>query len=332
MAHNLANIANKPAMMYAGETPWHGLGTPLSRPATAAEAIKAAHLDWEVGKVPLHLKIKSRYQKIPHRYGVVRLDETGNPVSTVFGIVAEKYRPLQNRVAFQWFDSIVGQGAAIYHTAGALGSGERIWILAKLPGEIRVVGNDLVEKFLLLSNSHDGLSSVQLKFTPIRVVCQNTLTIALSTGDGARVSHMPAMAGRLELAKEQLGIINVRFETIGTAFEAMAKVEMKEPRLQDYLAGVLRDPADKKDERAMQRVVELRAKAKELFEKGTGNGLPKVRGTLWAAYNGITELIDYRKTSQLADQRLESIWFGSGYHIKARAYALAAEKAKLWCN
>jgi phage/plasmid-like protein (TIGR03299 family) len=167
-------------MMYVGAEPWHGLGQKLDGPATSVEAIQAAHLDWDVIKVPLFTKQRGRYRDIPNRFGVVRADKSSKGDTAVLGIVGASYKPFQNRQAFAWFDGIVGEGKAIYHTAGALGEGERVWILAKLPGEIRVLGDDVVNKFLLLSNSHDGESSIQVKFTPIRVVCNNTLTMALS--------------------------------------------------------------------------------------------------------------------------------------------------------
>jgi phage/plasmid-like protein (TIGR03299 family) len=201
MPHDLATIDGQAAMMFVGEVPWHGLGQRLNHPATAAEAIKAAQLDWDVTKVPLFVKKGRRYGEVQAKFAVVRDYQPQLCSTKVFGIVGKQYKPLQNREAFAWFDGIVGEGSAIYHAAGALGDGERVWVLAKLPGEIRVKGDDIAEKFLLLSNSYDGESSVQLKFTPIRVVCQNTLTMALQSGYTVKVSHHPSLAKRMEVAK-----------------------------------------------------------------------------------------------------------------------------------
>jgi phage/plasmid-like protein (TIGR03299 family) len=97
--------------------------------------------------------------------------------------------PLQNVEAFEFFDPILGEGAATYETAGALGKGERVWILARLSGDFNVAGGDVIRRYLLLSNSHDGTSSLQVKITPVRVVCNNTLTLALSQGGTLRVRH-----------------------------------------------------------------------------------------------------------------------------------------------
>ena len=186
MAHNLLIQNGQASMFYLSEVPWHGLGVKLDRPATAKEAIEAAQLDWPVIKLPLFAG--SKHIVVPDKFAVVR--KTRNLVQKtdpVLGIVGKDYTPLQNCDAFRFFDPMVGQNAAIYHTAGALGQGERVWILAKLPGHIRVAKDDITEKYLLLSNSHDGKSSVQIKFTPVRVVCQNTLTIALNDGAAYRV-------------------------------------------------------------------------------------------------------------------------------------------------
>jgi phage/plasmid-like protein (TIGR03299 family) len=333
MPHDIATIAGKPAMMYAGEVPWHGLGTPLDKPATAAEAIHAASLDWEVVKRPLFLEHGSTMQPIRNRFGVVRDDLLKQAGPTpVLGIVGAEYKPLQNRDAFQWFDPIVGEGKAIYHTAGALGDGERVWILAKLPDDIQVVGNDIAEKFLLLSNSHDGSSSVQVKFTPVRVVCQNTLTMALNQGRGIRVPHTRNLSERLAAARDALAIIQKRFDEITTDFRRMAEIQLNTDRLNLYLTKVFPAPSNPEDERAKFRVQQARQESTRLFTEGLGNSKPPVRGTLWAAFNGIAEYVDHVMNYRDANRRLDAIWFGSGYLSKARAFRITMENAGAWKN
>ena len=262
-------------------------------------------------------------------FAIVRSD-VSHPAP--LGIVGTSYQPLQNRDAFAWFDSIVGQNAAIYHTAGALGDGERVWILAKLPGEIRVASNDITEKFLLLSNSHDGTSSVQVKFTPIRVVCQNTLTMALNTGRALRVAHTASMTERLKLATLNLEIITQGFKKIEGDFGSMQRVAMRDRRLDEYVNRVFPEPTDREDEAARKRVLDARKCAGALFETGKGNDLAGVRGTLWAAYNGVAEYVDYGIGSQMPDNRLRSVWFGGGYLTKVRAYRVGLECVETWKN
>jgi phage/plasmid-like protein (TIGR03299 family) len=330
MPHQLSESAGQVEMMYVGKEPWHGLGQKLDKPATSVEAIQAAHLDWEVVKIPLFTKQRRKYRGISNKFGVVRADEFSKGNTAVLGIVGASYNLLQNRQAFAWFDGIVGEGKAIYHTAGALGDGERVWILAKLPGEIRVLGDDVVNKFLLLSNSHDGESSVQVKFTPIRVVCDNTLTMALGRGPSLRISHTASLVQRMEQAKQNLGIITSRYEQIQNDFVALGKVSLNQNKLQEFLNSVFPDPQDKTNERGRKRAAEARMKSTKLFETGRGNDAPLTRGTLWAAYNGVTEYIDHRKGKTDRNQHLDSIWFGDGYLTKARAFRVAMEKALKW--
>ena len=343
MAHNLNFRNGKASMMYVDEVPWHRLGTRLKEPATAEQAIQAASLDWEVVKRPLFVVAGDGFAPIKEKVAIVQRGQ-GEQGDTVFGVVSPSYTPLQNRDAFAFFDSIVGEGAAIYHTAGALGNGERVWILAKLPDSIHVAGKDDVDKYLLLSNSHDGRSSVQVKFTPIRVVCQNTLTMALEEGRTVRVKHHRNLEIGLEHAKDMLGIVRARYARIEEVFGAMARVSLPSPRLDEYLRLVFPDPAPLDEDeggyeagparlrrdRALEQAQLNRREADRLFVGGRGNDEQDIRGTLWAAYNGIAEMIDYRQEGMNPDRHLRSIWFGQGYHTKARAYQVAVEKAATW--
>jgi phage/plasmid-like protein (TIGR03299 family) len=326
MSHNLLIQNGQASMFYINEVPWHGLGTKLDKPATAQEAITAANLDWKVVKLPLFAG--SKHIPVPDRYAVVR--RTGDLIQRtdpMLGVVSNEYTPLQNHQAFQFFDPIVGQDAAIYHTAGALGNGERVWILAKLPGEIRVVGDDITEKYLLLSNSHDGKSSVTIKFTPVRVVCQNTLTLALNDGSAWRVSHHSDIHQKLKQAHEMLGLINDRFADMEQSFHAMSRVKLNSNRLAEYLAAVYPDSTEPDKQALVQRD---RSWSEFFFDQGKGNRMAGVAGSLWAGFNGITEWIDHRKTRQNSNQRLNSAWFGESSRIKSRAFSIAMDKVAVW--
>jgi phage/plasmid-like protein (TIGR03299 family) len=261
---------------------------------------------------------------VPDTFAVVRNDPLNSPV---LGVVSKDYTPLQNAEAFGFFDPIVGENAAIYHTAGALGQGERIWLLAKLPGQLRVVGDDVADKYLLLANSHDGKGSVQIKFTSVRVVCQNTLTLALGGGESFRLVHTPDVKHRLKAAGQLLAQIRTRYDTMEEALQAMARVPVNVSQLTEYLTEVFK-PSDPTDEGALVRAERNRDWAEHFFDEGRGTRLPGVRGTLWAAFNGVTELLDHRKTRQTPGQRLTSLWFGENYRLKARAFRMAQE----WMN
>jgi phage/plasmid-like protein (TIGR03299 family) len=316
----------------------------LDEPATAQEAIRAAELDWLVVKKPLYTGDEGKLKRrVPKRFAVVPEHRWGKEDCPVFGIVGSEYTPLQNHEAFEFFDSIVGSKTAIYHTAGALGDGERIWILAKLPSDIQVAGEDIAHKFLLLSNTHDGNNSVQIKFTPVRVVCQNTLTMALGRGPILRVVHTRDIHQRLKQSEKLLGVINSRFTQIEEVFKKMVQAKLNESKVSGFFNRVFPDPQhpegrDSSDERYQQelaRACQNRSWATCFFEQGMGNQAKPVAGTLWAAYNGITELVDHRwRPNQSDERRLNSIWFGNGYLVKARAFRIAenmvGSQAGLW--
>jgi phage/plasmid-like protein (TIGR03299 family) len=165
---------------------------------------------------------------------------------------------------------------------------------------------------------------VQIKFTPVRVVCHNTLTQALEEGEASiRVPHARDIKTRLEAARQNLKLINTGYEAIERDFKAMAQVELDDARLTGYLKLVFPDPKKAKDKRALEKAEKDRALARRLFTRGRGNDLPGVAGTLWAAYNGVAEMVDHGRKRRTAEQHLEHIWFGSGYTLKLRAFEVA---------
>jgi len=320
--------------MVVGVPAWHRLGTVLDKPATAEQAIQAAHLDWSVTKQPVFIGERA-WPGDCRRYGdlcaIVRDDLWRKKKVTVLGFASEQYTPLQNRDAFSFFDTIVGQNAAVYHTAGALGEGERVWILAKLPGCIRIAGDDITEKYLLLSNTHGGSGSVEIKFTPIRVVCQNTLTLAMSDGPALHIPHTTDLTERLTIAARVVNVVIRGYRGIEGVFREMAGSQLGRRELRWYLNQVFPDPKrpdfsdDETYENALAWARADRHGAEYLFYEGKGNREKGVAGTLWAAYNGVTEYVDHRRYLKATPEKcLEAIWFGGGSSFKERAYTVAA--------
>ncbi len=323
MAHNLWIENGRARMMYAGKPPWHGLGTKLDGPATSAQAIQAAGLDWMVRKVPLYAIDGPGVAHVPRHFGVVPEDRWGKPDCPVFGIVGEDYRPLQNVEAFDFFDSIVGQQVAMYHTAGALGKGEQIWILAKLPGLMEVTGSDALEKYVLLSTGHDGRTCVRITLTPVRVVCQNTLTLALTNGkEIARAHHTRRLDRQLDEARTQVRQLMRGFADMEAAFRSMAKVKMDKQSAKAYIDRVFPLPDGLANRKVPDWILQDRANCLHLFHQGMGNDQPGVRETLWAAFNGITEYVDHwRRRGER--QHMYTVCMGRGYQIKTQAFRVA---------
>lgn len=320
MAHNLENRDGRTSMMYSGKKPWHGLGQYLGgNNVTAEEAIVAAGMDWEVKTVPLYYSTTEHVpdmQEVPKRKGIVRMD-TGD----ILGVMSNHYKPLQNKDAFKVLDPIVGNNAAVWHTAGVLGKGERIWVSAKLPDTFYVGSKeDRIEQYFLLTNGHDGLSSIQLKFTPVRVVCQNTLQQALIADGNKTVSikHMGKnMEVRMQEAAEWLSRINGYARIFKEEAEKMYKHSMvTDESIDNFLASVL----------CLSEDAELTNNKKyigirNLMESGAGTNLSNVKGSLWGAYNAVTEYVDH------TEHKNQSKWVltGEGFKLKERAWNAAEE-------
>jgi phage/plasmid-like protein (TIGR03299 family) len=324
MAHDLATANGRTSMFFVGEAPWHRLGTRLDNPATAAEAIVAAGLDYDVTLTGI---ATTDGTPVTNRRAVIRTD-----TRQVLGVVSPSYVPIQNRACFAFLDEVVAAGDLRYHTAGALGKGERVWLLAKLPGEIRVRGGtDVVDKFLLLSNSHDGSSALRVFFTPIRVVCANTLSLAhrQGHGQGVAISHKGNLSTKVRHAREVLGLAHEVYADAEAKIELLASHAPNSVELDAFFRALVPDPIDADPTRARN----IRAELHRLFEEGMGQDLPGVRHTTWAAVNAVTEYVDHHRSTRgsnpndRSSQRLQSAWFGPGAVLKTRAWELALELA-----
>jgi len=356
MAHDLY-ISNdgKAAMFYVEVPPWHGLGTKLANPPTSAEAIAAARLNWEVDKFPLFVRFGEggRFFREVKRKALMPLDRISGPECPVFGVVGDDYGIVQNVDAFKFFDPIIGTGKASYETAGALGEGERIWILAKIPGSIVVGKDDTVDKYLLLANSHTGMASLQIKLTPVRVVCNNTLTMALTFGDSLKIPHFPDVKKRLAYAGELIANILKNYDAVEKSFAVMAKTSMSAGQFIDYLDQVMPVPEIPRHPSVpllarKERIERQRRILQGFFDAGHPNDPPEIKHTLWSAYNTITffsdhvmplhegmgpsQLADYEKwdadTKKELEKRLKRIWFGDSAALKVKAYNAAVSFQK----
>ncbi|MBN1396838.1 MAG: DUF932 domain-containing protein [Bacteroidetes bacterium] len=316
MSHNLHISNGKASLMYVGETPWHRLGIKLDKPATAQEAIEAAHLDYFVEKRALKAVLPGKHLlDVPQQFATVRMDET--PV--VLGTVGSRYQVIPNVAAFSFFDGLIDRDEAIYHSAGVIGKGERCFILAKLPGHIRVGKNDPLDKYVLLVNSHDGSTPTLARFTSVRVICQNTLSAALAGSEqSVSIRHTANAQQKLEEAHKILGLYNSLAAQLQFIFNRMALTKITDKQLIDYVKKLI---PDNEEADSTVRTDNIRNTILELNESGRGAEL--ARGTLWGGFNSIAEYTDHVQNSQNPQKALKSIWFGSGEQLKKRAFALA---------
>lgn len=329
MAHNL-NF-NKQTGQYSffsvQQKAWHGLGQIVEQYPTSSEAIKHAGLDYEVMKKPLYTKanniittsdglaVANNEIPVPNYYANVRGDN-----NAVLGVVSNDYHIVQNREAFSFFDAIVGGGEGImYETAGALGQGERIFITAKLPGYIRVGnGDDVTEKYIFLTTSHDGSGSITAAFTPIRIVCANTLNASLrSMSNAVRVKHTAGVKQRLEDAHKVMGLANTLSTQLEGIFNQWAKIKVTDAEVRKLIQLALcpnketLDLIKKGAEDEMSTVFKNKVDAAFTYALvSETQQLDTAKGTLFGAYNAVTGYYQNVKKYNDEEAKLRSIVMG----------------------
>jgi phage/plasmid-like protein (TIGR03299 family) len=314
MAHMIESMA------YFGQRPWHGLGTALDEADLYdwQSASKKAGLDWTVELVPL--VTADTQAKVDHR-AVRRTSD-----SKVLGVVGPRYAPLQNKDAFTWFQPFLDAKEAALHTVGSLRGGSRVWVLAKLNRDPLVIAEgDEVEKFVLLSHGHDGSLAVRAGFSPIRVVCQNTLSMAHGSDASKliRIKHTKDVLENLANVREIMDLANQEFEATAEQYRRLARKSVNQADLRQYVKRALKVEDDQDISTRSKNIME---EIVRLAEVGRGNDLPSVRGTLWTAYNGVSEWLTFNR-GRSGDNRLNSLWFGDSALTNRHALDVALDMA-----
>ena len=218
--------ANVETMFYVRETPWHGLGTRVMEAPGSEDALELAGLNWKVRQEPIYT---DNNLLIPgYKANVRDLDDK------VLGVVTDRYKVVQNDEAFAFTDGLLGEGVR-YETAGALLDGRKVWILARMPREFIIKGEQ-ISPYLVFSNTHDGSGAIKVAVTPIRVVCNNTLNLALSTAKRSwSMVHTGDVQGKMEEAKQTLFMAEKYMSRLGREFENLRKIELTDRQVMDYI-------------------------------------------------------------------------------------------------
>lgn len=343
MADNISTITGEASFFSVKEIPWHGLGKILDACPTSKEAIIQAGLNYEVRLAKLQAIIDSPVEEervtmdIHDRYATYRAD-----INYPFDIVRSRYTPVQNSEAFAFFDQIVGEDAAIYETAGSLGCGEIVFITAKLPSNFIVVGDDIINKYLLFTTTHDGSGSITAMFTPIRVVCNNTLNMALSSDRKKLIiRHTKNAHTFLEEGAKLMGIVNTMSNDLGELLKRLTRYNISDENIIRFINKIfLTKPeldvinsggditAYHKADISTKRINIIHSIIKYTFSNTGGQDMKHCRNTLYGVYNGISgyyqNVKEYNSNGKYdAEKRMKTILQGTGYEVMQQALDLA---------
>jgi phage/plasmid-like protein (TIGR03299 family) len=243
------------------------------------------------------------------------------------GVVGNRYVPLQNAKAFEWFEPFIEAGEAEFHTAGSLRGGQRVFVLAKVVnGEFDIVKSDAVESYVLLSHGHDGKLAIRVGFTPIRVVCNNTLSLAHSDKASKliRSRHTARTAANLDVIRDTMNLARQEFAATAEQYRFLASKDISRADVVRYVKVLF--GFDSETEELPKQSRDLIAEIEGLVDGGMGQSMAGVHGTYWAAYNGVTEYLSYGY-GRSADNRMNSLWWGPNAALNVKALALATEMA-----
>ena len=319
MSHEIEFVDGEAAFAYAGDRPWHGLGTQVSNDLTPNQIMRKAGLDWTVHEVESYVDFEG--DKIPTgQKSLIR--STDHKVLTNVG---GDWKPVQNEEAFEFFSEYVLAVDMEMHTAGSLKGGKNVFALAKVKESFSILGDDQIDSYLLFSNPHEYGKAIDIRFTPIRVVCNNTLTFSLQSAskNSTKLNHRSVF--NPDMVKEQMGIASEKFAKYKEMAEFLSSRRFTTEALIQYYSEIFPNTYDrnKKVEVAADLSRNARA-ALDVLETQPGANFGE--GTWWQALNSVTYLTDH-KMGRNAESRMQSAWFGSNQSRKLQAANKAVEYA-----
>ena len=314
MAHMVETMA------YAGEVPWHGLGVSVIDDLTPSQMLEKAGLNWTVDKVPAYIDYNG--EKLDTgKQALVRSSD-----SRVLTMISEDWEPVQNETAFEFFNDFITAGDMQMHTAGSLKQGNMVWALAKVKDSFSLFkGKDTVESYLLFSNPHEYGKSIDIRFTPIRVVCNNTLTLSLNQKSDmmVRLNHCRAFDG--DMVKRTMGIAKNKLSQYKEMAEFLTTKSYKPDTVTEYFRTVFPMVSTKLTEEEQKLKMSRPATiAHGVLE--TQPGAEFGAGSWWQAFNATTFAIDHL-LGRSADTRMQSSWYGANRNKKIVALEKAVEFA-----
>ncbi len=316
-------------MAWTNEVPWHGLGYQVPGNLTPKQMLKAAKLDWNVSLRKLHGEAPQGVVAIKEFFALVRDSD-----NSVFDVVGSRWKPTQNEEAFEFFNEFVHAGDATMETAGSLHGGRMVWGLANLKRSFKLKGGDEVKGYMLVALPHEQGKSIRALLTQIRVVCNNTITMALNAGagEGFRMSHRRIFDALMqETAKRTLGIAREGFDQQAEIATKLASTTLTREDSLKFLAELI-EPSLLKSELSLEELIAGSRVPKQFklcalsLDKAPGQQLPSAKGTLWGTVNAVTYAADHL-FGKGQDQRLSKAWFGSAANLKNAAVKLALKKA-----
>ena len=336
------------SMAWTGDKPWHGLGVEVSNDLTPLEMQEAAQLNWTVSKRPSYTLDAPEWSE---DVGIIQADSTFHIVrdsdNRILSHCGRDYIPIQNEDVFKFFKRFTEAGHMTMETAGSLKDGGEVWGLAKISEDFELAGGDEIKGYLLINQPHIVGRSLTIKLTPIRVVCNNTLTFALQQGGTAsfRMPHVREFGDDvMKTAEEALGLSAERMTEFRNAATLLSKKKAKHSNVLEFIGEVYQPDMIAE----YRRNLELKAQGKkigeesplidqfnsypklvvEALERQPGANLASSKGTWWGALNAVTYVEDHLRESQEAGNALHSAWFGVSANRKAKALNLAVKYAE----
>lgn len=310
MAHQVEQMA------YIGRTPWHGLGNKLPEQQPLEVWMEQAGLDWSIHETPVRFinGTKGHLGEIlsfdDHK--VLYRSDTHAPLS----VVSQRYQVVQPREIMEFYRDLTEKSGFELETAGSLKGGRKIWALARTGQSGVLKGNDRTDAYILLATACDGTLATTAQFTSVRVVCNNTLAVALNgQSQCVKVSHRSVFDA--EAVKKQLGITVSAWDDFMYGLKALSERKVKQSEAEKFIRTLLQPHPEQVEQKSNERAM---GKVRALFDgEGRGAQLPSSYGTAYGLLNAVTEFVDHERRARSDDHRLDSAWFGQGAILKQRA-------------